>query len=78
MAIRRSEAGKGLGGRPPSRAEERAARTGKGYLCLDRAASNWALNAYDGRAGFWPRGRRVVWGFEVRLYEKKVSKSGTE
>ena len=78
LAIRRRKAGKGLGRRPLSRAEERAARAGKGYPRLDHAASNRALNAYYGRAGFWPRRRRVLRGFEVCLDEKKVGKSGAE
>ncbi len=78
LAIRRREAGKGLGRRPLSRAEERAFRAGEGYLRLDRAISKRALNAYYGRTGFWPRGRRILWKFEVCLYDKKVGKSGAE
>jgi len=69
LAIRRIEAGKGLGRRPPSWAKDRAARAGKGYPRLDRAASNRALNACYEWAGFWPRGRGVLWGFGVCLYE---------
>jgi ribosomal protein S18 acetylase RimI-like enzyme len=78
LAIRRGEAGKGLGRRLPSWAEDRAARTGRRCLRLDCAASNRALNAYYERAGFRPRGRRTVWGLEVRLYEKEVGNVGAE
>ena len=78
MAIRRREAGKGLGRRPLPWAEDRAARAGRGYPRPDRAASKRELNAYYGRAGFRPWWRRVVWGFEVCLYDKKVGKSGAE
>ena len=72
LAIRRDEAGKGLGRELLRWAEDRAAAAGKGYLRLDCAASNRALNAYYEGAGFRPRGRSFVWGLEVCLYEKAV------
>jgi GNAT superfamily N-acetyltransferase len=78
LAIRRGEAGKGLGRRLLSWAEGRAARAAKGCLRLDCAASNRALNAYYERAGLRPRGRRTVWGLEVCMYEKDVGDGGAE
>lgn len=76
LAIRRDEAGKGLGRELLRWAEDRAAAAGKEYLRLDCRAESRALNAYYGRAGFGYRGRASVQGLEVCLYERTVSVPG--
>ena len=76
LAIRRDQAGKGLGRELLCWAEDRVAAAGKEYLRLDCAAENRALNAYYERAGFRRRGRASVQGLEVCLYEKPVGASG--
>jgi GNAT superfamily N-acetyltransferase len=78
LAIRRGEAGKGLGRRLLSWAEDRAGPAGKRCLRLDCTAPNQALNAYYKRAGFRPRGWRTDWGLEVCLYEKEEGNGGAE
>ena len=78
LAIRRGEAGKGLGRRLLSWAEDRAGPAGKRFLRLDCAAPNRVLNVYYEQAGFRPRGRRTVWGLEVCLYEKEEGTGGAE
>jgi len=52
-------------------------RSGRKYLRLDCTAENDALNAYYRRAGFDYRGRAMVRGLEVSLYEKRVGVSGS-
>lgn len=76
LAIRREYAGRGLGRALLRWAENQVASSGGEYLRLDCAAENRALNEYYERAGFEHRGRVVVRGLEVSLYEKKVGVSG--
>jgi ribosomal protein S18 acetylase RimI-like enzyme len=76
LAIRRDFAGRGLGRELLGWTENRVFRSGKQYLRLDCTAENDALNAYYRRAGFDYRGRAVVRGLEVSLYEKRVGVSG--
>ncbi len=76
LAIRRDQAGKGLGRELLRWAEDRAAAVGKEYLRLDCGAENRVLNAYYEQAGFRRRGRVSVQGLEVCLYEKSVSAPG--
>ena len=76
LAIRQNFAGRGLGRELLRRAESSAAMSGKRYLRLDCVAENRALNEYYQRAGFGYRGRALVKGLEVSLYEKEVGVSG--
>lgn len=76
LAIRRGYAGKGLGCALLRWAENRVAASGGKYLRLDCAAENRALNEYYERAGFEHRGRVMVRGLEVSLYETKAGISG--
>ena len=78
LAIRCGEAGKGLGRRLSSWAEDRAALAGKRYLRLDCAAPNRVLNVYHEQAGFRPRGRRTVRGLGVCLYERAEGNGAAE
>ena len=74
LAIRRDFAGTG---RELLRwAENVAAESGKKYLRLDCVAENNALNDYYEQADFCYRGRALVSGLEVSLYEKEVGASG--
>ena len=52
-------------------------RAGSEYLRLDCVADNEAMNDYYRRSGFGYRGRVVVRGLAVSLYEKRVGVSGT-
>jgi len=52
-------------------------QSGKKCLRLDCTAGNDALDAYYRRAGFDYRGRAMVRGLEVSLYEKRVGLSGS-
>ena len=76
LAIRRAEAGKGLGTELLRWAEGCVGASGRKYLRLDCASSNRALNEYYERAGFRSRGRVLAWGLEVSRYEKKVGAFG--
>jgi len=76
LAIRREFAGLGLGRELLRRAERMVYRAKRAYLRLDCVADNEALNAYYLRAGFGYRGRAVVRGLAVRLYEKRAGVSG--
>ena len=76
LAVRRDFAGMGVGRELLRRAENRASLSGKKYLRLDCVADNGALNEYYRRAGFDYRGRAVVRGLAVSLYEKEVGVSG--
>ena len=76
LAIRREFAGMGLGRGILRRAEQMVVRAGRQYLRLDCVADNEALNHYYRRAGFGYRGRVVVRGLAVSLYEKRVGVSG--
>ena len=72
LAIRRDQAGRGMGRELLRWAEARVADAGAAYLRLDCAAENRALNDYYAGAGFRYRGRAHVCGLEVSLYEKTV------
>ena len=72
LAIRRDFAGRGVGRELLRWAEGRAAASGKKCFRLDCAAENRVLNEYYRRARFAFRGRVLVRGLEVSLYEKKV------
>lgn len=76
LAIRRAFAGRGLGRELLRRAESAAAWSGKKCLRLDCEAGNRALDGYYERAGFAYRGRVVVRGLGVSLYEQEVGASG--
>jgi ribosomal protein S18 acetylase RimI-like enzyme len=76
LAINRNFAGTGLGRELLRRAEQMVSRAKREYLRLDCVADNEALNAYYRRAGFGYRGRAVVSGIAVSLYEKRVGVSG--
>jgi ribosomal protein S18 acetylase RimI-like enzyme len=76
LAIRREFAGTGLGREMLVRAEQMVSRSEREYLRLDCVADNEALNEYYRRAGFAYRGRTVVRGLAVALYEKRVCVSG--
>jgi ribosomal protein S18 acetylase RimI-like enzyme len=76
LAIRREFAGKGLGREMLRRAEQMVSRSEREYLRLDCVADNMPLNEYYRRAGFAYRGRSVVRGLTVSLYEKRVGVSG--
>jgi ribosomal protein S18 acetylase RimI-like enzyme len=76
LAIRREFAGTGLGREMLVRAEQMVSRSEREYLRLDCVADNEALNEYYRRAGFAYRGRAVVRGLAVALYEKRVCVSG--
>ena len=76
LAIRREFAGKGLGREMLRRAEQMVSRSEREYLRLDCVADNMPLNEYYRRAGFAHRGRSVVRGLAVSLYEKRVGVSG--
>ncbi|MDQ3862993.1 MAG: GNAT family N-acetyltransferase [Actinomycetota bacterium] len=69
LAIRRDYSGVGVGRELLRRAESLAAKSGKRYLRLDCVAENRGLNDYYQRAGFGYRGRALVRGLEVSLYE---------
>lgn len=76
LAIRRKFAGTGLGREMLGRAEQMAYRSQKEYLRLDCVADNAALNEYYRRAGFTYKGKAVVRGLAVSLYEKRAGVSG--
>ena len=76
LAIRRDFAGTGLGREMLGRAEQLVSLAERAYLRLDCVAGNEALNEYYRRAGFGYRGRAVVRGLAVNLYEKEVGVSG--
>ena len=76
LAIRRDFAGMGLGRELLGRAEHMVSLAKRAYLRLDCVADNEALNEYYRRAGFGYRGRSVVRGLAVNLYEKRVGVSG--
>jgi ribosomal protein S18 acetylase RimI-like enzyme len=76
LAIRREFAGMRLGREMLRRAEQMVYRSEREYLRLDCVAHNEALNEYYRRAGFACRGRAVVRGIAVNLYEKRVGVSG--
>ena len=76
LAIRREFEGTGLGREMLRRAEQMVSRSEREYLRLDCVADNEALNEYYRRAGFDYRGRAVVRGLAVALYEKRVGVSG--
>lgn len=76
LAVRRDFAGRGLGRALLRWTENRVSLSKKTYLRLDCTAENDALNAYYRRAGFDYRGRAMVRGLEVSLYEKRVGVSG--
>ena len=76
LAIRREFAGAGLGREMLGRAEQIAYRSQKEYLRLDCVADNEALNEYYRLAGFAYRGKAVVSGLAVSLYEKRIGVSG--
>ena len=72
LAIRRDQAGKGLGRELLRWAEARVADAGAAYMRLDCAAENRTLNDYYAGAGFRYSGRAHVCGLEVSRYEKTV------
>lgn len=76
LAIRRDFAGMGLGLEMLRRTEHMVYRAKRECLRLDCVADNEALNEYYRRAGFGYRGRAVVRGLAVSLYEKRVGVSG--
>jgi GNAT superfamily N-acetyltransferase len=76
LAIRRDCAGTGLGREMLGRAEQLVSLAERAYLRLDCVAGNDALNEYYRRAGFGYRGRALVRGLAVSLYEKEVGVSG--
>jgi ribosomal protein S18 acetylase RimI-like enzyme len=76
LAIRRDFAGMGLGLEMLRRAEHMVYRVKRECLRLDCVADSEALNEYYRRAGFGYRGRAVVRGLAVSLYEKRVGVSG--
>lgn len=76
LAIRREFAGTGLGREMLRRAEQMVSRSEREYLRLDCVADNEALNQYYRRAGFAYRGRALVRGLTVSLYEKRIGVSG--
>lgn len=76
LAVRREFAGMRLGREMLGRAEQMVSRSEREYLRLDCVADNEALNEYYRRAGFACRGRAVVRGLAVSLYEKRVGVSG--
>ena len=75
LAVHRDFAGAGLGREMLGRAEQMVFRAKKEYLRLDCVADNAALNAYYLRVGFGYRGRAVVKGLAVSLYEKRAGVS---
>jgi len=76
LAIRRDFTGRELGRELLGWSENRVSLSGRKYLRLDCTAENEALNAYYRRAGFDYRGRAMVRGLEVSLYEKRVGVPG--
>lgn len=72
LAIRRDEAGRGLGLRLLGDAEARARARGAGAVRLDCMADNPALVRYYLRAGYAARGEAEVKGFRLLRYEKGV------
>ena len=76
LVIRREFAGEGLGREMLGRAEQMVSRSEREYLRLDCVADNEALNEYYRQAGFAYRGRALVRGLAVALYEKRVGVSG--
>jgi ribosomal protein S18 acetylase RimI-like enzyme len=76
LAIRRECAGMGLGREILRRAEQMVSGAKREYLRLDCVAHNEALNEYYRRSGFGYRGRAIVRGLAVSLYEKRVGVSG--
>jgi ribosomal protein S18 acetylase RimI-like enzyme len=76
LAIRRDFAGMGLGLEMLRRTEHMVYRAKRECLRLDCVADNEALNEYYRRAGFGYRGRAVIRGLAVSLYEKRVGVSG--
>ena len=66
----------GLGREVLGRAEQMVSRSEREYLRLDCVADNEALNEHYRRAGFACRGKAVVRGLAVSLYEKRVGGSG--
>ena len=77
LAVRRDFAGRGLGRELLGWTENRVFQSGKKCLRLDCTAGNDALDANYRRAGFAYRGRAMVRGLEVSLYEKRVGVSGS-
>ena len=76
LAIRREFAGIGLGRELLGLAEQMVSRSEREFIRLDCVADNEALNGYYRRAGFSYRGRTVVRGLAVSLYEKRAGVSG--
>jgi GNAT superfamily N-acetyltransferase len=76
LAVRRELAGMGVGRELLGWTENRVHMSGRKYLRLDCVAANKALNEYYLRAGFGYRGRALVRGLEVSLFEKRVGVSG--
>ena len=72
LAVRRSGAGRGLGGAMLRWAELQAHEAGKTYLRLDCMAENPALRAYYERAGFAHVGDMYGATWSASLYEKRV------
>ena len=72
LAVLRKLAGMGLGRELLGWTENRVSLSGRKYLRLDCVAANKALNEYYLRAGFGYRGRTLVRGIEVSLFEKQV------
>jgi GNAT superfamily N-acetyltransferase len=77
LAVRRDLAGIGVGRQLLGWIEDRVYLAGREYLRLDCVAGNEALNRYYRRAGFAHKGRAVVRGLEVSLYERRVAGSGS-
>ena len=72
LAVRRSEAGRGVGMAVLRWAEREGLARGKRHLRLDCVASDTAICAYYERAGFEHRGDVVVRGVDMSLYEKEI------
>ncbi len=66
----------GIGHKILKQAENGVSLSRRKYLRLDCVAKNDALNAYYRRAGFGYRGRAMVRGLAVSLYEKEVGVPG--
>ena len=72
MAVLRSYAGRGIGGRLVDWAGKQASVRGQGFLRLDCGADNPALGAYYRRLGFTSEGSTEIGGTRVTLFEKAL------
>jgi GNAT superfamily N-acetyltransferase len=74
LAVRRSQAGCGLGAKVLEWAQERVEGVGRRYLRLDCLAANEELRRYYERLGFSCRGEVRVDDFTASLYERACAR----